>query len=433
MSRPAAGLTNYAKSTGTTLVNWDTATVAALSDSASMTSTEESAQPSPNQPITGLGVRLTTADASEHFTTLSSIGPFDWSDNPAIEVDIYCPAGWDSGSNPIKLQFGSGGTVSANYEIRHSRLSADKDDMQGWYRISVNVQDMYSTTPGSVDLAAINVCRIRVDPATALSSGSYVIVGPIRQSASCRSMFLITNDDGNVETYNNLSEFTSRSLPVTAYINSSTIGTGTRMTEANLQSLYAAGWTIGNHFEDHNGWGPSDGTPLTQAQKLAQYEATRDWIEARYPGGGVHCSYPFGHYTYTDQMLLKTAGAKTARTTIAQLKQGAVDPVASLNSAVGMNADQLFSLDSATTDSVSSFSASQITGFIDSVIAARGHGIMLFHKIVASGASVSGDINLVDLQTILDHVVLRRDQGLIEPVTVKAFYDGLVHSGRLTS
>lgn len=86
----------------------------------------------------------------------------------------------------------------------------------------------------------------------------------------------------------------------------------------DLNTIYAAGWDIGNHTVAH----PDDESMLSDEELTAQYLVNQEWLESSAFGkdgwlrGARHVCYPSGSYSDRLIDILQEIGVKSARTTV---------------------------------------------------------------------------------------------------------------------
>ena len=152
-----------------------------------------------------------------------------------------------------------------------------------------------------------------------------VYFGPLTYGVKWQPQVCLTIDDSQTETYTEWYEGASLTAgenlkdlnwPATAFIIEETID-GAGMTSAQVDTLYAAGWHIGNHSTDSDVF-----DTITLEQVTTNVVSCRNAIIANGWGDGAILAYPAGKWTdLTDDLsngildAVKAAGVRFARTT----------------------------------------------------------------------------------------------------------------------
>jgi peptidoglycan/xylan/chitin deacetylase (PgdA/CDA1 family) len=121
---------------------------------------------------------------------------------------------------------------------------------------------------------------------------------------------LIQFDDGADDVYQyGFPYMQEKGVKGTCYAVTSLIGTAGYMTWAQLLELHAAGWTIGNHTQNH-----TDLTTLSQADATTEINAGKtDLIAQGITDNPLHLAYPGGANNSTVQAAAAAAGMLTGR------------------------------------------------------------------------------------------------------------------------
>lgn len=189
-----------------------------------------------------------------------------------------------------------------------------------------------------------------------------------------------------------------------AYVIHDDVGTADHMTEANLDTLYAAGWDISNHTET--------GQPLAGLSQSAQETEINDmftWLNVTkgFTRSAAFLAWSGGSYD-AQAISVAKVNCKHARS-IAYVKYGShLD---------GLN-DDFYWIKSITGDNA----AVPIAG-IDLVIAQKSVGELYFHQVSTTGAGGAQDLDDDDLQTISDYLKTKTDAGEILLLTASEFWD----------
>ncbi len=106
--------------------------------------------------------------------------------------------------------------------------------------------------------------------------------------------FMWTFDDGFDEVYTQVLPYLStRQQRGTMYLTPNFVGRTSYLTVPHLQTMYNAGWAIGNHTIDH-----TDLSTVDQATARTKIQAGYDWLIAQgFTRGARHLAYPFNHFS----------------------------------------------------------------------------------------------------------------------------------------
>ncbi len=213
-------------------------------------------------------------------------------------------------------------------------------------------------------------------------------------------------DDGYQSTYDIAYPYMAtwgvkgNSMIISSYVQGSN---PSYMRLAQLQTLYAAGWAIGNHTTDH--------TNLTTLSTQAEMEAkilpcTEYLLTNGLTRGAYHLVYPYGARNATVIAAARNAGILTARSGL---------------SGVVKESHLALELPCVTcADGISSLNT--VRSAIQEAIT-KGHTlILLFHKIVASGP-VNEEASTAYFQAIIQYLV----DAKIPVVTIDEWYKGLIN------
>lgn len=227
--------------------------------------------------------------------------------------------------------------------------------------------------------------------------------------ASARLLF--TFDDGwRGQIDYALPMLTAAGFTATAYVNKRTIvGTNpSYMRLADLQTLYQAGWDIGNHTVSHDSTTETD--PLTLARLTGEYLDNQNWIlENIGDRGARHLCYPSGAYSPAYLPIFRGIGALTGRTIVqTNLATPVADPV------------EYFQLP---IKSVSSTSAGSIDRTMRAITAAVDEGktiVLMLHNVQPTVGSLITTVS--DLQLIIDQVSGYVAGGRLQVMNISQWY-----------
>jgi peptidoglycan/xylan/chitin deacetylase (PgdA/CDA1 family) len=207
---------------------------------------------------------------------------------------------------------------STNYYYCYLPVQAtDNVTFHGWYKMRVSLKDFLpSGTPNWNN----TITRIGIRSASVAGQTHSVICDRIAYNVKGIPKVLFTYDDGWQSIYD-------KAFPIhqalgqkaTTWIVSNFAQGNDPMyaKKSTLDTLYNAGWDIGNHSKDHN----ITIGDLPTAQQIDQYKTCRDLLyKWGYFRGADHVCYPAGHFNDGLVEVLKDLGVKTARTTVSDIQ-----------------------------------------------------------------------------------------------------------------
>jgi len=195
-------------------------------------------------------------------------------------------------------------------------------------------------------------------------------------------------------------------IRATMYLETGNVDVAGNMTTAQVASLYAAGWDLGNHSID-----ATDLTTLSEAEATSNLATAKAWLDTRgYTRASAHCAYPNGGYNATVQAAAAAAGCVSGRSTIYNC---VLSPWPDWFAVQGRMVGNTTSL-------------AQAKATIDN-IKARGEVVpFIFHNLVVGAASSTTEWNIDDFKALVDYIVA---QG-VTPITVTDLYG--LQSGPVT-
>ena len=373
-------LTGWSQSTGTTTINTDPAFIKTGSGSFKMVATANStciitktvSWDLPNNNYHGFWIYL--IDPS---TTVSSL-------------ELYL----------------SNDSSFTNYFSR-SITNTNSKFVQGWNFFPILKRDW--TTNGAGDWTATMIrFRVRVSAAAALGTTAYYdsyYVNPYS-----RPKVLYTFDDVIDTCYTIAYPYMkTRGIKGTAYAAGGYIDTAGYMTTAQLKTMQADGWLIGNHTYNHTNL-----TTLTIPEMITEVATQDRWLAGRgFTEGIPHFAYPNGGNSDDTATAMRQLGNKvTARnysigTTIYQPHVFGIE-----------NQHQLKAVGVFDTTTLAYAKAS-----VDDTITHGGTAIFVFHKFVAGAAASGIEWNTQDFYDLTTYILSKKSQ--IDFVTIKEWWDGL--------
>lgn len=274
------------------------------------------------------GYTATTAGSGYAAVIISSATPWDFSRSAlfGLELGEVSPGGQpfqtDVPANRLRIFLGTtqGALGSDYYDFNTQLQNVSKRGRFTWaQRLSAG------SVVGSPSWSNIRRIEIRMVSDT-YPSGHRLRLYNVFSNFRARPKIVISFDDNSADVFNTAySLMQPLGIPGTNYINSNSVGDSGKMTRAQLQTTYDAGWDIGNHTADHISATFPMGAQITQTGGLAT--ATPDanvWLPTFAPGDVVQIdgADPF---QYCGQKVITNVGAGTV--------QFACDP--SLPSSIG--------------------------------------------------------------------------------------------------
>lgn len=219
----------------------------------------------------------------------------------------------------------------------------------------------------------------------------------------------ITFDDGWDSQYTRAFAYMqTKGVQGTAYLITNAVGTAGKITAANADEMYAAGWCMANHTDDHSYMGA-----FTKEQAKARIQAGIDWLSARgYARGLKHFGYPGGQYNDAVVQAVFECGCDTART----INDGAN----------GYIVPELFKLNTRNIAG-GAYTLAQGKAFIDSAITNKSVIPFMFHRIVDTAGEVGAEgmeILYSDFCELIDYAVASG----IDIVTMDELYGSMTIS-----
>lgn len=290
---------------------------------------------------------------------------------------------------------------TANY-TKYFRYTVNGQNLAvGWNLLSVHKEDMDNVNDDSWDNSMLLV-GFNITPVTGQTA--IVSIGGVNQELRQIPKVLLTFDDGNEENIsdNVFTYMGDRGLKGTSFITSSWVGTATFMTEANLDTLYAAGWAMANHSVTH-----PDFTGLTQAGVESEISVCRDWLLARgYDRSANHLAYPFGLRNNMVSDACIAQGVLTGRVAATDSFTPGADNLLVLAADYVLNTETL----------------ADIIDHVDTALRSGKTIIVVFHRIKDTPTETS-DWSTVKFQGLIDHLLTRK----VSCVTVDEWYEGLTN------
>ena len=349
----------------------------------------------------------TIADDTIHFKTgtkaleitLTTPGTGGYVDNPTVSLDL---SSYDS-FRVVVWNANKGATFASLRLYLFSESSKYFQQVAGNY-----IQRMWTvfefpkvlfTDTGGADWSSINKMRLylvaQVGETTIISIDSFT-GGPQHIQPTIRFEF----DDGWESVYTEAYPYMkARNMVGTCYIITDRIGTAGYMTAAQLLEMYANGWAIANHTDDHTNL-----TTLDQATQQTRLVAGKTALDAlgmtKYSD---MVAYPYNEYNEDTLAAMAAINFKTGR---------------------GYDANYPDYLPPADDYVLGTFTVSNTISLataksqLDTKINQIGNQSFLFHKLVATpGATIEWSI--ADFQAFVDYVFAQK----VQTLNVGEFYN----------
>ncbi len=260
-----------------------------------------------------------------------------------------------------------------------------------WFNVSCSQSD-YNTT-GSPNLSAITAIRLYVRGATGTThQANFNKISLVPNNTSKKGVVSITFDDGSDGQYTYglpVLATTTYNFPATAYIETDNIGNGSYMTKSNLDVMQNINnWEIAAHYQ-------TSFASLTYDQQENAIIGTKNWlIKNGYGKGADDFAYPNGEAVSTTTLPLVRKYFTSAR--MSSDGRHETFPIGN------PYALKVFPVKNTT-------ATSTVYAAIDAAAANHDWLILVFHKILPSGATISTEYNQRDLQYITDYLYASRN------------------------
>lgn len=199
----------------------------------------------------------------------------------------------------------------------------------------------------------------------------------------------------------------------TSYTITSKIGTAGFLTLDQLHGLQNAGWIIGSHGIDTEGF--NNLAEMTEAEQRTELTAVKEYMQKNGFRGWAHYSYPEGEYNNWTTKVLNELGFLTARDlATAATAPYVMPPGFPLYFIRGLNT-------SLSTTGTGTYDASIITDAIDQAIE-DGAIVNLFTHGLLPVTTSNGHTDPDAYAAIVKHVKEKEQQGLLEVVTTDEMY-----------
>jgi peptidoglycan/xylan/chitin deacetylase (PgdA/CDA1 family) len=223
---------------------------------------------------------------------------------------------------------------------------------------------------------------------------------------------LIQFDDGSTEVYTKaFPAMRANGLRGTVYVITSKIGTAGYMTWPQIQELQAAGWTIGNHTQNH-----TDLTTLTEAQQETEISAGITDLAAQGITTGKYLAYPQGSWNTNTITAMTNLNMLVGRSVYGHINRPCTIPNFDL---YHMETDSIYAAGGS-----NPVTLAQAQGYIDDTITKQTVMPFLFHKL---DDAANFQWSQADFTSLVQYIKAKKSQRLIADLTIDDFYK--LHQG----
>jgi peptidoglycan/xylan/chitin deacetylase (PgdA/CDA1 family) len=292
----------------------------------------------------------------------------------------------------------------ANYYSRS--LSANSAGLQdGWNFLVIPRSDWSATGTPAWTNSRIRM-RVRVDAQT--SATAVVYFDSYYYNVYGSALVAFTFDDGRSSQYDEAYTYMqTKNMVGTCFVVRDYVNTATYVTSSNLATMYAAGWSHGNHTRDH-----TDLTTLTQAQVEAELRENQQYLNSLgYTRASRHVAYPFGGYNATVGAAMQNTGMLTGRTIVSgpavyqSISKGLYNPYTLRTQYI-----------------VNTTSLTTAKARVDIAINTGTPVILTFHRIITPSSGATEDWTVEDFQALVDYVAAKRNGGQLQVLTIDELY-----------
>ena len=345
----------------------------------------------------------TTSDNANYSNVVKSSGiyPLMTSDGVLV-VTAYLVNGTPAGADDrleIRLSSDNFSTKSiiGNVYLKHYK--------KGWNYLAIPCTK-FTSGNGELISSQMNYLNMRLHNAGGGESVE-IYIGGIWYNPRARPKLIIDFDDGFDSVYDTAYPYlSSNSLVASVSVIKDRVDTAGYCTKAELTTMYNAGWRMTTHGDVQHS------ELVTQAAIVADINANKAYVAENFPGEEQHYIYPGGSVVEDISFAALTqVGMATGRRTdhtyecvvngYGDLRAMAAQP---MSHAAGLNA---------------------LKDYVDDVIRCGLTLVLYGHKVVSSISDANNEILDTDFQLLVDHIALKRDQGLIDVVTRADWYASL--------
>lgn len=311
----------------------------------------------------------------------------------------------------------SAGTWTSATLTQYDGVRSQATYKSGWNSTLVKRSSFAGGTPAVLDnpSSVFTTCRVRIE-----ANRGPIYWDALYVDVVFRPVAMVMFDDGHASLFtddvaygsgvNAFEYMQSLGLSGTMYLDTSLLDQAGYVTTAQVQSLYDAGWDIGNHTHGSlTVEGASDAALDSALNQCDAMLASHAWERGR-----KHFAYPTGAFTLdTDPARLRSRGFYTARSIQATLLNTPYAP------------DNLHHLWAKGINSGASLlSVATMTAKVDEAIQT---GRMFGAYIHALGADSGNGYTWphASFKALIDYIHAKSKAGLIDCTTISQWYDGL--------
>lgn len=346
------------------------------------------------------GIKVTSVNAGVVYGTkviswdLSNMGRM------VLDIDVADLAEYVT-TTIIYIGSTSNVSVNHNYSIPSGELTIGRNT-SGSRRIVIT-KDMFSAAGGEVWGTTKIALRVRV--LSGAGKTNSVTFKKLTQDLYQKPKIIITFDDIILTDYTEaFSYMNPLGLVGTSFAPSIYIGADGRLSVAQMQEMYNAGWDFGNHSYNH-----VDLTKLTLAEATEELTSNSEDLVARgFTRGAYYLAWPFGAINNTTIQAAQDAGILAARTSNDYIQDNGAGMRLTINRITCSNTKTL----------------SDYTTAIDNLCKRGMAGFLNFHELITP-ATESTQVTPTMFQDIMDYIKAKQDEGILEVVTISEWYNGL--------
>jgi peptidoglycan/xylan/chitin deacetylase (PgdA/CDA1 family) len=313
----------------------------------------------------------------------------------------------------ISIKIGDAGFANS-FVYSYSVSANTNNQYNGVHRIYAD-KSKFTVLGGSPVWGTTAFSRVMAEVSGVTDGTCVVYIGQLMKSGLSQANIIWTWDDGYYEMFSNVFQYTKgKNFPMTSYVIGGSLYTADsdKLTIAQMQEMYDAGWDIANHAFNHTDQGVlGDTAYVSDKEKMANWLAARGFTRR---GMNFHHAYVGGVYAATTAALMDQAGFMTCRTIAASRHMPTWAGVGNR-----MVVDGGLQLNNTLT-------LAQAKAKVDAAIQNGGTLIIVGHRVQATAGSIHWATT--DFQSLVDYIAAYRDAGQCNIKAMSEWFAGL--SGR---
>lgn len=363
--------------------------------------------------IAGTGAVKVIQPSNETRVNVKKVVSWDLSDAKSFVLWLYVSPGNTSDAKVILIFETTTGVDTYRYTMSSSEIFAN-----GWYAMTVAKADFVSA--GSPDWSNINNLWIKCENAAGGDSDYTLWLDSLYKNVRTRPKVIVSFDDATESDKTEAFDYMNPLGVVgSSAIVSDFIGDANRLSVANLQTMYDAGWEICNHSSDHQR--PVD--VGNDAGYIENLKTCRDFINSNgWKGSADIVVYPGCSTSASVITLMQQAGFRFGRRCDSQTRD--LIPTASHPLDETLPASNILAVVGYYHLPSGGSTAATAKAYADKLIETGSCGFIFMHQIVASGATGT-QTNRAEFREIIDYLKVLQDQGQIDVITFKQYLEGL--------